>query len=187
MDTCLTSFRPTAITASGSTFWVCGADEMIAKSADGGTTWKVAHERADGDLLMAIYVPNETIGFAAGTNGSFLSTGDGGQTWKAWTADPQTSLEISFADDKHGLRRTDSGAAITSDGGLHWDPVVFPADPANFHAAFQALGIAALSATNLTVSFAQSYGEHIYLSTTDGGMRDRALKVHTTTPLRSPD
>jgi len=162
-------FLPTAIAATQTSFWVCGADEMIAKSSDGGKNWKVVHENGDGDVLTAVYFPNETTGFAAGTNGRFLSTNDGGQTWKTWAADSQTSLEISFADDKHGLRKTDSGAAITSDGGLHWDPVVFPADPANFHPPFQVLGIAALSAVNLTVTFAQSYGEHIYLSTIDGG------------------
>jgi hypothetical protein len=162
-------FRPTAITATATTFWVCGADEMIAKSSDGGKHWKIMHENHDGEVLMAIYFPNETIGFAAGSNGRFISTGDGGETWKTWAPDTQTNLEISFADDEHGLRRTDSGAAITSDGGVHWAPVVFPADAGDFQPPFQVLGIAALSATNLTVSFAQSYGEHIYLSTTDDG------------------
>src|SRR5208282_3267512 len=73
-------FRPVNITGIADTLWVCGADEMIAQSSDGGRNWKLMHQKPDGDVLLTIYFANEKIGFAAGTNGRFLSTNDAGET-----------------------------------------------------------------------------------------------------------
>jgi hypothetical protein len=74
-------FRPINLTSSSDVFWVCGADEMIAKSDDGGRTWTVKHQKADGELLLSIVFVDGLHGFAAGSNGAFLRTTDGGDTW----------------------------------------------------------------------------------------------------------
>ena len=46
--------RPLDITANGDVLWVCGADELIANSTDGGKTWKVQHLVTGGAVLLAI-------------------------------------------------------------------------------------------------------------------------------------
>jgi photosynthesis system II assembly factor YCF48-like protein/TonB-like protein len=173
-------FRPTEITATATTFWVCGADEMIARSSDGGHTWKVVHKNPDGEVLLAINFSNEKNGFAAGTNGRFLSTNDAGESWKSWDSDSESTLDLSFADDQHGLRKTLSAAEITSDGGQHWAAIPFPPAGSTFRPPFHVLGIAALSASNLAVEFAQSYGEHIYFSTTDAGRSWKSTRLNDT-------
>jgi photosystem II stability/assembly factor-like uncharacterized protein len=69
------------ITAVGNTFWVCGADEMVASSSDGGATWKLSHHTRDGKILLHIAFASEKVGHAAGKGGLLLSTIDGGKTW----------------------------------------------------------------------------------------------------------
>src|SRR5690349_3971527 len=67
-------FRPVEITAQGNALWVCGADEMILSSKDGGTTWETEHQKRNGEILLDIFFVNEKIGFAGGTGGLLLST-----------------------------------------------------------------------------------------------------------------
>src|SRR5579863_1063451 len=75
-------FRPVNITAQSGILWVCGVDEMILSSRDGGVTWETKHQNPDGEVLLDISFLNEKVGHAAGTGGLLLSTDDGGQTWK---------------------------------------------------------------------------------------------------------
>ena len=49
--------RPLFITAQGNTMWVCGADEMIASSSDGGKTWTAVHSATGGLLLSVGFEP----------------------------------------------------------------------------------------------------------------------------------
>jgi photosystem II stability/assembly factor-like uncharacterized protein len=44
-------FRPTYVTYNSDVLWVCGVDEMIAMSDDGGKTWTVKHQKGDGEIL----------------------------------------------------------------------------------------------------------------------------------------
>ena len=81
-------FKPTNIAAIGSTFWLCGTEEMVASSADGGNTWKLRHKIPGGRTLLSITFLNETVGHAAGEGGLLLSTADGGQTWVAHDLGP---------------------------------------------------------------------------------------------------
>jgi len=39
--------RPLSITSSAAILWVCGTDEMIARSSDGGQTWQLKHQITD--------------------------------------------------------------------------------------------------------------------------------------------
>src|SRR5215467_13964862 len=47
-----TPFPAANITAQGGVLWVCGANEMIASSSDGGRTWEIRHSRPDGKILL---------------------------------------------------------------------------------------------------------------------------------------
>jgi photosystem II stability/assembly factor-like uncharacterized protein len=48
-NTISTPFRPFNITAQGGNIWVCGADEMILSSTDGGGIWATKHQSRDGE------------------------------------------------------------------------------------------------------------------------------------------
>lgn len=74
-------FRVLAIAGEGSSLWVCGTDEGIAVSDDGGAQWQLKHQAQDGNLLLNIQFVNTKFGYAAGTGGLILTTEDGGETW----------------------------------------------------------------------------------------------------------
>ena len=74
-------FRPVNVAAEEGTLWICGADEMILRSKDGGKTWETKHLNPDGEVLLNISFIDENTGNAAGTGGLILSTIDGGHTW----------------------------------------------------------------------------------------------------------
>ena|SRR6266566_265082 len=60
-----TAFRPVNVAAQGRTIWVCGADEMILTSRDGGATWETKHQNHDGEVLLNISFVDEKTGCAA--------------------------------------------------------------------------------------------------------------------------
>jgi len=62
-----TPFRPVNATAVGNVIWVCGTNEMIVSSADGGVTWEISHQHRDGEVLSNVSFVDEKVGHAAGT------------------------------------------------------------------------------------------------------------------------
>ena len=163
-------FRPIDITSAANTLWVCGADEMIAKSEDGGQTWQVKHQNADGEILLHIGFVGEKTGYAAGTSGLLLWTKDSGETWTSRKAGSETILDISFADDMHGIRHTRSAAEITSDGGATWTPVSTLKSNEELARFTTIWAVAALDANHSAILLKQGpYSDQIFLLTRDGG------------------
>src|SRR5262252_8741293 len=74
--------RALNITENSGSLWVCGADELIAVSADGGKTWTTKHNVANGKLLLSLGFADK-FGYAVGAGGAILITNDGGDTWEA--------------------------------------------------------------------------------------------------------
>lgn len=87
--------------------------------------------------LHDVFFINENKGFIAGSNGTFLSTTDGGKSWRAqdkFTGD--TIAQIYFSDENTGWllceKSVYAGGAIgssyllkTADGGAHWEKIDF--------------------------------------------------------------
>lgn len=117
------TFRVLNITSEGNLLWVCGTDETIAVSSDGGAHWKAKHEKVDGGLLLNIDFADSKFGYAAGAGGLILTTEDGGETWVSRPGMTETILQVSFSDPQHGLIRTPSSLLFTTDGGSHWSTV----------------------------------------------------------------
>lgn len=97
-----TPFRPINASAAGNVIWVCGTNEMILSSSDGGTTWETSNQNRDGEVLSNILFLDEKVGHAAGTGGLLLSTADGGKTWQRHKL-PGSVLRFSFADANNGI------------------------------------------------------------------------------------
>jgi hypothetical protein len=173
-------FRPICIASDGNVLWVGGVDEMLAKSKDGGQTWEVKHQKADGEVLLTVGLLGEKVVYASGTNGAMVWSDDGGDTWKSWKAGSERVIEIVFADATHGIRRTVSGVEITQDGGNHWSNVsVMKTDDA-VRPFSNILGIAAVDAVHFTLLLSMTQGENIFLSTQDGGATWKPLHIDNT-------
>ena len=174
------------ITAVGNVFWVCGADEMIASSSDGGNTWKLRHQTHGGKILLHIAFVNERVGHAAGKGGLLLSTTDGGRVWKAHNAGDDV-LAFSFADDKNGIAvigpegdinrfnapiyyppAMEGEVELTHDGGEHWE--VIPALNSDEVKPFRrVLAVAALDRDHYLMIRNNDGIEDAFLVTADAG------------------
>ncbi|WP_454868472.1 YCF48-related protein [Pseudomonas farris] len=65
----------------GHTGWLAGDDGIIAKTLDGGATWRIKN-RLDGVSLNSLQMArDDQRGWATGNGGLILSTVDGGETW----------------------------------------------------------------------------------------------------------
>ncbi|MGH9776619.1 MAG: YCF48-related protein [Candidatus Acidiferrales bacterium] len=168
------------IAASGNAFWACGADEMIAKSTDGGQSWELKHENASGSVLIYLGFANEQLGYAVGTRGMLLVTTDGGKRWKALRAGKEPIYAVAFADEQHGLIHTRSAVELTTDGGATWIPIpALTSDPDLAKFKF-VLNLAALDANHMAVLLKEGpadYYDQRILLTQDGGMTFKTVNV----------
>ncbi len=179
-----TPFRAVNITANGDTLWVCGADEMILTSKDGGSTWETKHQNRDGEVLLNISFVDNKVGFAGGTGGLLLSTSDGGQTWKSHKL-TDTVRVFSFADAQNGLAilgsadsllkrdlpagtvYTFGAVEVTHDGGDHWEKVT-ALESDDLRPFTQVLSIAALDSTHYLMIRRHPEIEDAFVVTNDG-------------------
>ena len=183
-----TPFPAADITAVGNVFWVCGADEMIASSSDGGNTWQLKHQNPNGKILLHIAFVNEKVGHAAGKGGLLLSTTNGGKTWTPHNAGDDV-LAFSFADTKNGIALIGpegdvnrSAAALygyqrspmegkvklTHDGGEHWDDI--PALNSDELRPFtRVVAVAALDASHYLMIRNEGTIEDVFVVTQDAG------------------
>lgn len=93
--------------------------------------------------LHAVYFLDQNRGWIAGSNGTFLSTTDGGENWKAMRAPTEDNVrDLYFADEQNGwlvcdrsiylLRAKDEQRSYlmnTWDGGVTWRRVNLNGDP----------------------------------------------------------
>lgn len=177
--------RPVNVTAQGATIWVCGVNEMISSSKDGGATWETKHQNLDGEVLLDISFVNEKVGHAAGTGGLLLSTDDSGQTWKSHVA-PGSVRAFSFADSINGIAVVGEGrpnsrvsssdqavpiegtVKITHDGGEHWEDIDATRSE-ELRPFAQTLSIAALDRAHFLMLRRQPEVEDVFLVTKDSG------------------
>lgn len=158
------------VTTISNDFWVCGVNEMIAKSVDGGQTWQVKHQKADGEVLLHVAFIQDGLGYAAGSNGIMLWTKDGGETWSESHSGTSAVLQISFSDDKNGLRQNGSAVEITHDGGGTWASISAYQSIREIAEFKTVAAVAALDEKRAAVLFrAGPEGSHAIVSTADGG------------------
>jgi len=163
-------FRAIEVASNSNALWVCGLDEMIAKSLDGGQTWQIKHQKKDGEVLLYIAFIRQDLGYASGTNGLLLWTKDGGETWSESHSGSLAVSRISFSDHKNGLRQIGSAVEITHDGGGNWTPIsAYQSDGevANFKTV---AALATLDDKRAAILFrAGPDSSHALVATKDGG------------------
>jgi hypothetical protein len=173
-------FRPTGLTYNADTLWVCGTDEMIARSDDGGKNWQVKHQKPNGELLLKIVFAGEMFGFASGSNGVFLRTSDGGETWTSSNPGASTIKDISFADDRHGMRQTGPTVEMTDDGGAHWTPVAGFNTNSSSEDYFEVLSFVRLDSNRAAVALHQKDRENYFFVTRDAGQTWKSVHLDNT-------
>jgi hypothetical protein len=160
--------------------WVCGAGEMIAVSSDGGKQWQLKHQVADGNILLSMVFVNRQIGYAAGTNGLFLSTTDGGEVWTLIPGSTETILNLSFSSPVHGIRQTRSKVEFTHDAGRTWTEVDELRTDPEIRPFTNILSIASLDSEHAAIALHQNQGENIFVITKDGGKTWKAIHLDNT-------
>lgn len=164
--------RPINIAQNKGTIWTCGADELIAKSTDGGKTWSIQHSLTGGGILLTIGFPNESLGYAGGTRGSIFLTRNGGDTWSRIQGPADVIYALSFSDEKNGIVHTRSALYTTSDGGLTWAPVRIDFSSDEFKEFSHVSTVVALDARHMAIVLSQgnaSYYAQKVVITKDGG------------------
>ena len=162
---------------------MCGVDEGIASSSDGGGHWQIKHLTPDGNLLLSIGFVNEKFGYAAGTNGLILTSEDGGETWTAQSGPDKTVLQISYSDSQHGLIRTPDALQFTVNGGKTWSQVT-AADTNVLKTFPYTFSLVAVDSDHMAVMLKQGaaqYEPQAFLVTTDGGKSWKVVNIASVT------
>lgn len=175
--------RPLNIAENSGTLWVCGADELIAASDDGGKTWTTKHNLKNGGLLLSIGFANEQFGYAAGTGGVVFVTKDGGKTWDSVKVPSQVVYGATFADEKHGLIHAPRNIYTTSDGGATWIPVQIDLASEDLKGFSHVLTIVAPTADDMAIVLSQgnssAYDFRLFVSK-DGGAKWSVSEIPST-------
>lgn len=116
--------------APGEVQWRAGALGWIARSTDGGRTWK-AQKSPGQEMWLAGAAPAENVCWLAGMNGAIARTTDG-EHWEKILPPPAAAdangkfpewLDISASDASHAtITARDQRSFSTSDGGKTWSP-----------------------------------------------------------------
>ena len=115
----------------------CEYPPILAKTEDGGETWRFFIGPGDPDVVGAtdLFFTDENTGIVRTTDGKLSRTTDGGQTWKgllASVAPSGVSSRLIFADPEVGWAlEYHEKMSFTVDGGNRWNSRAFrfPASP----------------------------------------------------------
>lgn len=175
--------RPLNIISSDNVLWACGADELIANSADGGKTWNVRHRVSGGALFLTIGGTAERFLYAAGTGGVLFFTKDGGTTWIRVTAPASVVYAASFSDDQHGLVQTPHAIYRTSDGGAAWSAVNIDFSAGDFKGFPYVRTLTALDGKHMIIVMSEGNADYYggkLLITKDGGATWKPVDIPST-------
>lgn len=175
--------RPLNITENRGLLWVSGADEFIARSADGGQTWEARNSVKGGGLLLSIAFADDHFGYATGTGGFLLVTADGGKVWSRVKAPTYVVYSASFSDQLHGLVSTPRAIYSTADGGTTWLPVKLDFGSDELKKFSFVSTVLALDAKRMAIVLSEGnsiYNHQKLVLTKDGGLSWKVADIPST-------
>ena len=125
------AYSANALTVTpGGDLWVAGSEgwdgALLARSADKGAAWEYASAPTL-EYLLGIAAVTDKVGYAAGTGGALVRTGNGGRTWREVASAPQGDLlGMRFASATEGWTLANDRVTVagtvqhTGDGGATW-------------------------------------------------------------------
>jgi len=107
-----------------STGWIAGYTGHIARTDDGGRTWRDQRAERGREIFNSIWAVDERRAWAVGTSGLILRTSDGGTTWSTVATDVRADLwAVRFISADRGWIAGAAGTVLeTRDGGATWTP-----------------------------------------------------------------
>ncbi|MCB9258927.1 MAG: hypothetical protein H6612_06170 [Ignavibacteriales bacterium] len=114
--------------------WICGANNTILKTLDGGNNWiNISPENFENKIFVEIDFVDENNGWISSNYGEILRTTDGGITWTIKKSGHIGGLRLSVLNNQtvYALSRK---LYRTFDGGETWDSVDV-AVPKNYFAS----------------------------------------------------
>jgi photosystem II stability/assembly factor-like uncharacterized protein len=102
--------------------WIAGYAGRIARTDDGGRTWRDQRAGRGRDIFNSIWAVDDRHAWAVGANGLMTRTIDGGATWAALPVETHADLwSVRFVSQQRGWAAGASGVVLsTSDGGATW-------------------------------------------------------------------
>lgn len=109
-----------------------GGYAVIAKTEDGGASWKVIFASTDMETAEAVFFTDEKNGVIRLKDRKIFLTADGGQSWRGVPA--SANGLIKFGDPEAGGSCRERSCSFTTDGGQHWisRDLRFPASVESF-------------------------------------------------------
>lgn len=101
-----------------------GGFSVIAKTEDGGATWRMIFASADIETIDQVFFTDDSRGVIQLRNRKILATEDGGQTWRGLPGSAQGPFR--FADPAVGWSCYENSCSITTDGGQRWTSRAVP-------------------------------------------------------------
>jgi photosystem II stability/assembly factor-like uncharacterized protein len=99
----------------------------LIRSTDAGRTWQSVSLRGEADFHALRVADGRVFGYDS-TSGSFLVSGDDGQTWDRRAVLPMRDFAVNPAEPDVVLATTERGLVRSTDGGRSWQSL--PAAPA---------------------------------------------------------
>lgn len=109
---------PLVVAAGDNALWVAGANEMVARSGDGGRHWTVLH-RHPGEMIFALQFPGGGEVLAYGSGHLRLVSRDDGASWRRDDHAPGLQ-QLTAVSDMSRYGHSGNLLAWTHDGGQHW-------------------------------------------------------------------
>lgn len=98
-----------------------GGYSVVAKTEDGGTSWKLIFSTTELQTATSVFFTSETNGFMSTNDGKLYSTSDGGRTWRGLVATTDAKAPVLFTDPEVAWTCWRQTCSFTTDGGQHWN------------------------------------------------------------------
>lgn len=95
-----------------------GGYAVVAKTEDGGTTWKIIFATTEMETVESVFFTDENKGIIELKDHRVFATADGGQTWRGIPF--SLTGPIRFSDPEVGVSCERTSCGFTADGGEHW-------------------------------------------------------------------